>query len=358
MQPEMLRLRSTSTTAGRANPLSERATTALTSSTLASWVLLIARALEQRGIDPEPLFRRAGLPSSHVSDANARYPLAALQRLWHLAAAATRDPCFGLEVGRLWHPTTFQALGYAALASASLRDALANLVRYCHVVSTGVVLELVDRTDEVDLVIASRGPDRLPSAAGHATQAAMAAVVTLCRQARSGSVLLHRVTLVRDEPEGRARLEAFFGCPVEPGTRDALVFGSHELDAPLATFNHELLRLNREHVARYLASLAAADVSGQVRMQIARLLPSGLTDAGDVAQALNVSRRTLQRKLRLQDTSFRRLLDDTRRDLAREYLHDATLSMAEVASLLGFTETSSLSRAMRRWRAPQAQPAG
>jgi AraC-like DNA-binding protein len=357
MQPEILGLQSTSTTADRANPLSERATGVLTSSTLASWVLLIARALQQQGIDPEPLFRRAGLPSSQVHDANARYPLAALQRLWHLAAQATGDPCFGLEVGRLWHPTTFQALGYAALASASLRDALASLVRYCHVVSTGVVLQLVDRTDEVDLVIASRGPDPLGSAAGHATQAAMAAVVTLCRQARSGTVLLHRVTLTRYEREAAARLEAFFGCPVASGTQDALVFGAHELDAPLATFNHELLRLNREHVAQYLAGLEASDVSGQVRLQIARLLPAGLTDAGDVAQALHMSRRTLQRKLQLQDTSFRRLLDETRRDLARQYLHDVTLSMAEVASLLGFTETSSLSRAMRRWRAPEAHAA-
>ena len=349
----MLRVQSISTTAGCANVLSDRAIGALGSSTLASWVLLIARALQQRGIEPEPLFRRAGLPSARVEDANARYPLAAMQRLWHLGAQATRDPCFGLEVGRLWHPTTFQALGYAALASASLRDALTNLVRYCHVVSTGVALELVDRTDEVDLVVASRGPGHL-TAAGHATQAAMAAIVTLCRQARSGSVLLQRVTLTRDEREGWTRLEEFFACPVESGTQDALVFGSHEIDAPLDTFNQDLLRLNREHVAHYLSSLEVADFPGQVRLQIARLLPSGVGDADVVAHAMNLSRRTLQRRLRVHDTSFRQILDETRRDLAREYIQDATLSMAEVACLLGFAETSSLSRAMRRWRAPGA----
>src|SRR3954471_22370346 len=98
-------------------------------STLAAWALLIARSLAERGIDAEPLFRRAGMPPERLHDANARYPWAAVERLWQLGAEASEDPCFGLEVGRLWHPTTFHALGYVALASASLREALTYVAR-------------------------------------------------------------------------------------------------------------------------------------------------------------------------------------------------------------------------------------
>src|SRR5262245_10501079 len=88
-------------------------------STLSSWARLIASALAARGIDVEGLFRRAGMSIDQLEVPNSRYPLTAMQRLWALATEATRDPCFGLDVGRSWHPTTFHALGYSALASAT-----------------------------------------------------------------------------------------------------------------------------------------------------------------------------------------------------------------------------------------------
>src|SRR5215470_17294117 len=125
-------------------------------STLASWALLIARALKQRGIDAEVLFRRANMPPARLRDANARYPFESMQRLWSFTAEATRDPCFGLEVGRLWHPTTFHALGYAALASSSLREALTYVVRYSRVITTGAILDLIDCGTEVKLTLAAR----------------------------------------------------------------------------------------------------------------------------------------------------------------------------------------------------------
>jgi AraC-like DNA-binding protein len=64
----------------------------------------------------------------------------------------------------------------------------------------------------------------------------------------------------------------------------------------------------------------------------------------------------MQRKLKARGVSFRKLLDDTRRQLAEQYLKDSTLSVSEIAYLLGFAEVSSFSRAFRRWtgHAPRA----
>ena len=115
-------------------------------STLSSWALLISRALTARGIDATDVFRRARLQPELLGDPNARYPLAGVQRLWALAIETTGDPCIGLEVGRSWHPTTFHALGYAALASGSLREALALVARYSRIVSTGARIEMTSTT--------------------------------------------------------------------------------------------------------------------------------------------------------------------------------------------------------------------
>ena len=113
-------------------------------STLASWALLIQRSLAARGIDADALFRQAKMDPAQLRDPNARYPVGAMQRLWVLAAEATQDRCFGLEVGQAWHLTTFHALGYSAVASASLREALGYLVRYSRVDTTGARFDLVD----------------------------------------------------------------------------------------------------------------------------------------------------------------------------------------------------------------------
>jgi AraC-like DNA-binding protein len=323
-------------------------------STLASWPLLIARALMQRGIDAEAVFRRANMSPAKLRDANARYPFESMQRLWGLTAEATRDPCFGLEVGRLWHPTTFHALGYAALASASLREALTYVVRYCRIVTTGAILDLIDCGAEVKLRLASRAQAQsLPTQSMRMpAQAGLAAIATLCRVARGEPVQLVRVTFADGDGGCGARLESFFGCLVLFNAEDnALVFRAHDLDAPLPTVNSELVRINRQLLGDYLASLESSELAMRVRAQLTRLLPSGEARQAAVAFALNLSQRSLQRKLKLEGVSFRRLLDETRRELARQYFKDSTLSVAEVGYLLGFSETSSLSRAARRWTA-------
>src|SRR5688572_28233332 len=119
-------------------------------SSLSSWVQLISRTLRARGTDDEEVFRRAKMPPV-IHDPNARYPAGGLQRLWLLAAEASGDLCFGMEVGRAWHPTSFHALGYAALASSTLRQALEYLVRYSRVVTTGARLALAEGRGEVAL---------------------------------------------------------------------------------------------------------------------------------------------------------------------------------------------------------------
>src|SRR5690349_3912429 len=165
-------------------------------STLSSWALLISRALNAAGIDADELFRRAGMHPERLRDANSRYPLAAMQRLWALALDAIKDPCFGLEVARLWHPTTFHAMGYSALACATLREALAYAVRYSRVVSTGAIFELIDRGAEVSmrLTVTVRAQSMGLSSMRAPVQAALASMVILCREARGAPVGLQRVT--------------------------------------------------------------------------------------------------------------------------------------------------------------------
>jgi|SRR3954462_3126706 AraC-like DNA-binding protein len=331
-------------------------------STLSSWALLIARTLRAKGDDAEDVFRRARLDPGLLEDPNSRYPLAAMQRLWALAAEAANDRCIGLEVGGAWHPTTFHALGYVALASATLREALGYVSRYCRVVTSGADIELVDEGEEVAVRLASRLPEySIETATAASTPApllaGLAALTVLCREVKQ-PLALRRVRLASSDTHCRERLKAFFGCPLQLGEKDdAIVFSVADMDAPLATANPALRGINEQLVTQYHAKLDSAHVSDRVRAHLSRSLASGHIHEAVVARALNLSLRSMQRKLRQEGMSFRGLLDDTRRGLAAQYAQDKTLSTSEIAYLLGFAEVSSLSRAMRRWgTAARAKP--
>jgi len=326
-------------------------------STLSSWALLIARALAARGIDAQTVFRRAGIAPDKLQDPNARYPLAGMQRLWALGTEATGDPCFGLEVGRSWHPTTFHALGYCVLASASLREALLYVVRYSNVVSTGARVDVDRRAGEVVVRLSPRLAElanRTPLVAS-SVEAGVVAFAVLCREACGGSLAFGRVTFVHRDAGCGTHLERFFRCRVVFGASgNALVLRAADVDAPLPTGNPALARINEQLVAEYQAQIESADLAARVRSQLMRLLPSGSVSQGAVAKSVHLSLRSLQRKLREEGTSFRELLDETRRRLAAQYGKDSTLSGSEVAYLLGFADPSSFSRALRRWRRPAA----
>jgi AraC-like DNA-binding protein len=316
---------------------------------------MIHRTLSAHAIDAGALFRRAGLDPDRLRDPNARYPLVGMQRLWALATLASGDECFGLEVAQAWHPTTFHALGYSALASETLREALLRMVRYGRVVTTGVTLELQENRDEVAVKLLGSLPnDRMVPAS---IDAGVASIVILCRQGRGGEIDPVRVKLTRARPTCSSRLEAFFGCPVDfDATGNCLLFRVADLDARLPTANSVLLRVNEQVLTDYLARLERSEVTVRVQAKLIQLLPSGEVDESSIARALNLSLRSMQRKLNARGVTFRKLLDETRRQLAEQYLKDSTLSVSEIAYLLGFAEVSSFSRAFRRWtgHAPRA----
>jgi AraC-like DNA-binding protein len=323
--------------------------------TISSWALVIWRALAAQGVDADALFRRAGLDPATLKDSNARYPVSAMTRLWHTAVAATDDPCFGLTAAQHWHPTSLHALGFAWLASHTLRESLERAVRYGRIVSNATQLALVVREGEARLVFTRPHPTTV--VADTAVHAGLALMVNLARASCGADFHPHRVWLRQARSACAPRLRAFFHAPVEYDAREnALGFAASALNRPLATANAALAEANDRVAAQYLARFDRQDVAARLRAHLLESLPSGAVSEATAARALQLSRRSLQRKLHEAGTSFTRLLEATRRELALQYLKDSSVSVSEVAYLLGFSEVANFTRAFRRWEgvAPRA----
>jgi AraC-like DNA-binding protein len=99
----------------------------------------------------------------------------------------------------------------------------------------------------------------------------------------------------------------------------------------------------------YLANLDRSQVAMQIKSKLIDALPSGPVTEQDMAKALNMSLRSLQRKLKEEDTSFKKILEETRKELSAQYIKNSRLSLGEITFLLGFSEPANFSRAFKRW---------
>lgn len=105
-----------------------------------------------------------------------------------------------------------------------------------------------------------------------------------------------------------------------------------------------------EQAEKYLRSLYSQDnIAAQLKRKLAELLAEGEANADAACRALKLSRRTLQRRLRAEKTSFQKVLHEVRAVLAVNYLSDKRLKSLEIAMLLGYSNISSFTTAFKSW---------
>jgi len=316
--------------------------------TIGSAATLLARTLQTYGCDAEDVFAQAGLGPAPAQPLDIRYPVARLQVVWRLAVQYTGDPCFGLSVAEQMQPQGLHGLGFAWLTSDTLFDAVKRLVRYQRVISTlsDYRLRTLNGVVELSLNLDRHGLDIHPVT----LDAAMAIIVRMCRLALQVSFQPARVALQREQPSCADRFSAFFQCPVEfSAPLNAIYLDAGLLDQPLPSANPELARANDRVVIDYLNRFDRETLSMQVRARLIDMLPSGQPTQAQVADVLHMSVRNLQRRLQAEGASFKQLLDETRRELAVQYVRQAHRPLGEITYLLGFSEPSNFTRAFRRW---------
>ncbi len=319
-----------------------------TATALTSWARAIRKALEAAGLDSARLFAEAGLDPAALDDPNARYPVAATTRLWQLAVQASGDDAFGLTVARHVSQTTFHALGYSLAASSTLKEAFDRLLRYFRIVTDAAELSFEETAEDYQLRL-QVDPARAVIAP-QAMDAFAYLMLRLCRGLYRRDFSPLRVSLMRAPPHHLAAFERAFRAPLQfEAAENRLCFAREPLEARLEGANPELARHNDEIVLRYLARHDRDNLVARVRGLLAEWLPSGVPGEEAIAAALHLSSRSLQRKLAEEGSSYSQLLTDTRQELARSYLADPRSSVSEIAYLLGFADTSSFTRAFKRW---------
>jgi AraC-like DNA-binding protein len=316
--------------------------------TSSSWALGIVQALEMGGVDCRGIFLELGLNYAALEDPDARFPQDGMTRLWQRAIELSGNPAIGLNMAKVVRPASFHVVGYALMSSRTLKDGFARLVRYQRIIGEGSDLNFRPTPQGYELTLAIHG-DRLP-AARQSIEASLAYALAFCRWITGKPIRPQQVLFQGDSPADLEPFQQVFQGPLKfNGDHYGLLFDRADMETPLPTANESLAQLHDRFAGEYLARFAESRVTHQARQVLCRLLPQGEPKREAVAQALHLSQRTLQRRLQDEGTSFQQLLDDTRRELAEQYLAQPKLTLLEVAYLLGFADPSNFFRAFRRW---------
>jgi len=315
---------------------------------LATMGQVFVRVVEMHGIDANALLREAGVDPAALRDPAARIPSTVWDGVGAKAAALIPDPAFGLRAARCWHPSNLGALGHAWLASSTLRTGLERLQRYSRILGEKAQLKITDTQDGLRFAYDHRRRDPVLRAIG--TDFALSLVLDMCRMNYGASLRPVEVRLARARPGDTEPYRHFYGCPIHfEANEDSFLLTLRVADEPLPTANRQLAGTLDSILTAQLAALDKNNIPARCKSNLLDELTSGELSEEEMAKQLHMSRRTLQRKLAESNTTYQKLVDDTRRDLALRYMEDPRNTITDVTFLLGFSGQSAFTRAFKRW---------
>jgi AraC-like DNA-binding protein len=309
----------------------------------------ITRAAANSGVAAHSLYEATGLNADLLADPDRRIPFSTIVLLYEKAAALTGDDAFGLHVGENVDPKAFDVLGYSVINSPTFGAGLDRMVRYNSLWTNGSSFAI--EISEINTRIIYTYQDPAIEESRHDAEMTFAAIVTLGRTITDSDWSPLSVGFKHPQPLDTTEHSRIFRCKLTFGAEEnEFIFDSRTLALPLVKADASLCAVLDRHAKELLTTFPRQDtLVDRLRTLIRDELNGGDASIDRLAVKLGMSGRTLQRKLREHGTSHQELLDQMRSALAMRYLREPEMAICEVAYLLGFSESSALHRAFKRW---------
>ncbi len=311
----------------------------------------IAESLAHEGLPTSKALKGADLPARALSSSKARVSLRQVIQVCRNALELSRNPHFACEAGRNFHVSTYGLYGFAILSSRSYRQAIDFALRY-HALSTPLI-DLSFR-EEPQRGVWTFAPISHPSIdtqlSRFVIELNLSIIISLHRDVMGSNFVPEQIQLPFAAGRDSRIYRQMFGCPVLFRQRQtSLAFDIAWLvrESPLGNevAHLETVKLCDELMRRLQLQTGLA---GKVReLLLVRRL--AVTSASAIARELHITERTMRRKLREEQTSFRKLVHELRMQMAAKYLRDTDLSMQEIAHAVGFSDDAAFRHAVRRW---------
>ncbi len=308
----------------------------------ANWRLMLA----DLDVQPARVFRRAQMSEDLLSRDSPQLTRQQWFAFWTAIEEETGAQVFPLHVVERVTTEVMSPPLFAAMCSPNLEIASQRLGTYKRLVCP-MALDVVSDAETLTLTFRWLDEAEAPPASLMAFEIAF--VTRLARISTRHHVCPIRAT-TPEPPSETAAYKDFLGVPVDKAPQTSVSFARVDADRPFLTANAAMWDAFEPQLRQRLADIdQGVSMAEGVKMVLLEALPSGQTAMESVGKRLGVSKRTLQRRLRDEETTFMAVLNQTREKLALHDLQHTPYTCTEIAFLLGFEEPSSFFRAFHDW---------
>lgn len=304
-------------------------------------------------VDFDDLLEHAGIPATHVDDLDGALSFDDVCELIKSSLVLTGDPALGLHVGQEIGIEMLDMVGMMVANAPDLRTALNMLVEYSPLASRLGWIELKEGEMRSRLILHLE-PEVAALDTPFCGELCAAAFFGMARRLFDGTFTIRALRSRKPAPPWHEEYAQVFGDEVEiffEAGEDSLEFDSTLLHLRTKRHSPGLYQQLRAQAARRMANLSGSESSaGSVRRLIDEYLGERLLDLPTIAERMGLTPRTLQRRLREENTTFQALYDERRQLHARRYLlEEPDGDINTLAAILGYTEPANFYRAFKTW---------
>ncbi|WP_166242272.1 AraC family transcriptional regulator [Paenibacillus turpanensis] len=313
-----------------------------------SMIFPIMKTIVQQGYDTQSFFRSVGFNTALLEDPEARLPGAELERLIMAAAAFTHDEHFGLHQGELMDFADMGVVGYVMMHSKTIADALSAYQRYNTLLCSSFNIDWSLQGFEVSLRLFAQYPSGLTR---HCIEEMAVSMQRMISRLSNRSTPLHAVHFTHEAPSHTEPYRESFGLPPAFSQKEnLLVMNKEVLEYPVLYSDPKLLSVFQSLAQATQAELNRDDrLSERIVQWMKTCIPTFLPTLKQTAESLGLSERTVQHKLKEEQTTYHELSVRVRKELAIAYLKRKEFTIGDIAYALHYSEPSAFQLAFKKW---------
>ena len=300
--------------------------------------------LKSQGISVDELLKRAKLPLDLFQRENPCVTSEEYYRFMKAIEDLVSDQTVPITLATAENIETISPPIFGAYCSANAKECINRIAQY-KALAGAVAFEVTENDNEIAVCIKGEEDIELPEII---VGIEMVLLTNLIRKATKEKIVPVKVAIKK--PFQNPNYEKFLETVAQITAENKIVFSRKDAEIPFITRNESMWNFFEPELKKRLSEMAVDDsFSAKVRSVLVELLPAGKASIEDVANALGMSKRSLQRKLKDEATTFQKQLNHTRELLAKNYLQNTRLSSEDIAYLLGYQDLNSFFRAFSLW---------
>lgn len=319
----------------------------------ARYIANIIQFAGQQGANKKDLLQLTGLTMSELNDETLRLDVSVYNSVLELALQQTKDKAFGLHIGEYLSLSAAGLIVQIAQSSETVRQAVDFMIQFANLGCQALPFSLHKKDNEIELRIT---PSDLwltqsPESVRHTTDGIVVFTIRELHTLTHQKFYPSRILFHYKRPDDLNEYQRIFKCAVDFNhTYTSLFFSNRIFQEKIITSDYNLLKILVQHAELKLATMAQqSGFSTIVKQTILNLVKPEFPAIEQVAANLNLSVRTLQRRLKAEQKTYKSVLDDLKQQFAMDYIKNPQLTISEIAYLLDYSEVSAFSRSFKRW---------